>query len=67
MHKTLNILKGILVVALVLFLYAFSSSRNHALPITDVQIKFVGKNTLYISKSSVDKLLIQNQQPLECI
>jgi cell division protein FtsQ len=67
MHKTLNILKGILVVALVLFLYAFSSSRNHALPITDVQIKFVGKNTLYISKSSVDKLLIQNQQPLECV
>lgn len=67
MRKLTNIMKGVLVIALVLFLYAFSSIRNHAQPISGIQIDFVGENTLYISKSAVDKLLIQNQQPLECV
>jgi len=67
MGKFLNIMKGMLVAALVLVLYAFSSFRNNAQPIANVQVDFVGDNTLYISKSTVNKLLIQNQESLECV
>lgn len=67
MRRFLHIIKGLSVMALVVFLYAFSSSRNMDQPISDVKINFVGESPLYLSSSSVDKLLIQNQASIECL
>ena len=67
MHKYKNIAKGVLLFILVVFLYAFSSKRNTDLPIAKTNIEFVGEDHLLISKNIVDKLLIQNQQAVECM
>lgn len=67
MRRFLHITKGLSVMALVVFLYAFSSSRNIAQPISDVKVNFVGESPLYLSSSTVDKLLIQNQESIECL
>ena len=67
MRRFLYIIKGLSAMALVVFLYAFSSSRNMDQPISDVKINFVGESPLYLSSSSVDKLLIQNQESIECL
>lgn len=67
MRSFLNITKGFFVMALVVFLYAFSSSRHVGQPISEVKINFVGESPLYLSQSSVDKLLIQNQESIECL
>lgn len=67
MRKIFNIFKGVLAFALVVSLYAFSSLQYNAQPIVGVRLDFIGENTLYLSKSSVNKLLIQNQEPLECL
>lgn len=67
MRRFLYIIKGLSAMALVVFLYAFSSSRNMDQPISDVKINFVEESPLYLSSSSVDKLLIQNQESIECL
>ncbi len=67
MHKYKNIAKGVLLFTLVVFLYAFSAKRNTDLPIAKTNIEFVGEDHLLISKNIVDKLLIQNQQAVECM
>ena len=67
MHKYKNIAIVILLLFVVVFLYAFSSVRSHHLKIKKTSIKFVGKDHLLISKDMVNKLLIQNQQPVECM
>jgi cell division protein FtsQ len=67
MGKYKNLVKGILLLFVVLFLYAFTSVRSHDLPIEKTSVKFVGKDHLLISKDMVNKLLIQNQQSLECM
>lgn len=67
MRRYKNILKAFLLLILVVFLFAFSSKRNNHLPIQNTHIEFVGKDHLLISKDMVNKLLIQNQQAVECM
>jgi cell division protein FtsQ len=49
---------------LVCFLYAFSSSRNEAKKISELEVKFLGDNNLFITHESVNKLLIQNGESI---
>lgn len=47
---------------LVVFLYAFSSTKNLKRTITKPNIKFLGDNTPFLTHETVSKLLIQNKQ-----
>ncbi|MEP5339985.1 MAG: hypothetical protein ABJL44_08135 [Algibacter sp.] len=47
---------------LVVFLFAFSSQRNAARKVVDVDVQFSGDDNLFISDQTVSKLLIQNQE-----
>jgi cell division protein FtsQ len=67
MRKYKNIVNAFLLLILVVFLFAFSSKRNNHSPILNTHIEFVGKDNLLISKHVVNKLLIQNQQAVECM
>jgi cell division protein FtsQ len=49
-----------MLLVLVGFLFAFSSSRNKSKKISELEVKFLGDNNLYITQESVNKLLIQN-------
>ena len=55
-----NYFKIIALIVLVMGLYAFSSHRSNVKKISDVNIEFVGNQSLYITESMVNKLLIQN-------
>jgi len=57
-----NYIKGLLLLGLVCFLYAFSTHRNNALNATGIEVNFLGDNNLFVTHETVNKLLIQNQQ-----
>ena len=59
-----NLIKGVLLLGLVVFLYAFSSFTNNNRPVTKVDVQFTGKENVYITTEMVNKLLIQNQEQL---
>ena len=59
-----NLIKGVLLLGLVVFLYAFSSYKNNSRPVTKVDVQFTGKENVYITTEMVNKLLIQNQEQL---
>lgn len=44
------------------FLFAFSSTRNSNRKITQLHIKFKSENNLFITRNNVSKLLIQNDE-----
>lgn len=67
MVKYINNIKGIIVLAVVSIFFAFSSSQNNAKPISEVEVSFIGDNNLFISKTKVDKLLIQNNDYIKCV
>lgn len=52
----------LVLLGLVVFLFAFSSQRNAARKMTDVDVKFSGDDNLFISHQTVSKLLIQNRE-----
>jgi len=52
---------------MVVFLYAFSSTRNLKRTVSEPSIKFVGENTLFITHETVSKLLIQNKQKVTSV
>lgn len=53
-------IKMLLLLALVVFLFAFSSQRNAARHLVDLDVQFFGDDNLFISHQAVSKLLIQN-------
>ncbi len=55
-----NLIKMILLLILVVFLYAFASERNAKRKVMTPDIQFLGDNNLFITHSNVSKLLIQN-------
>ena len=57
-----NYIKLFLLLALVVFLFAFSSVRNSSRKVSEPDIKFMGEDNLFITRETVSKLLIQNQQ-----
>ncbi|MFD0843330.1 cell division protein FtsQ/DivIB [Flaviramulus multivorans] len=50
----------IVLLGLVVFLFAFASSRNLKREVSKPNVKFVGENNLFITSETVSKLLIQN-------
>jgi cell division protein FtsQ len=52
----------LLLLGLVVFLFAFSSQRNAARKVTDIDVQFSGDDNLFISHQTVSKLLIQNPE-----
>ena len=67
MRKYLNYIKGIFMLLLVVFLYTFSSLRNNARTPDSINIHFNGENPLFIDASNIDKMLIQNQEYIQCV
>ena len=67
MVKYINNIKVITVLAIVSIFFTFSSSQNNAKPISEVEVSFIGDNNLFISKTKVDKLLIQNNDYIKCV
>ena len=62
MRVNWNYIKGLLLLGLVCFLYAFSTHRNNAQNATGIEVNFLGDNNLFVTHKTVNKLLIQNQQ-----
>lgn len=60
MRVNWNYIKMVFLLGLVVFLYAFSSSRNTKRVISKPHIKFIGESQLFVSPETVSKLLIQN-------
>lgn len=56
-----NLIKGIAIVAILIFLYAFSANRNAARVIEIPDVKFLEREQDFITRTMVNKLLIQNQ------
>ena len=59
-----NLIKGVLLLGLVVFLYAFSSHKNNSRSVVNLAVQFTGKENVYITTEMVNKLLIQNQEQL---
>ncbi|MDH7445166.1 cell division protein FtsQ/DivIB [Aquimarina sp. 2201CG14-23] len=61
MRKMLVYIKFLSLIALVVFLFAFTGNRNEKRKIKAVEIEFVKEQNPYINELTVNKLLIQNQ------
>ncbi|MBU3821074.1 hypothetical protein KO566_03295 [Flavobacteriaceae bacterium XHP0103] len=61
MRVNWNYIKMFLLLAVVVFLFAFASNRNAARKISEPKIQFIGDDNLFITYETVSKLLIQNQ------
>lgn len=55
-----NYIKGLLLIALVLFLVGFTNRRNDAKKVQLIDVKFEQGNNLFMDYEMVNKLLIQN-------
>ena len=60
MRVNWSYIKLVVLLALVVFLFAFSSQRNANRNLSQPQVKFIGENNLFITNETVSKLLIQN-------
>lgn len=60
MRVNWNYIKMTLLLGLVIFLYAFASSKNAVRKVSEPNIQFIGENNLFITDETVSKLLIQN-------
>ncbi|SHJ05481.1 cell division protein FtsQ/DivIB [Algibacter luteus] len=58
-------IKLVVLFAVVVFLFAFATTRNGERQITEPSIKFVGENNLFLTNETVSKLLIQNYGALK--
>ena len=65
MKKLLGYIKGLLLIAFIVFLYGFSSSRNRVKKIDRIDIQFENGDNLFITYEMVNKLLIQNYDGLK--
>jgi len=59
-----NYIKGLVLIALVGFVFVFSSFRNKVRKIGEIKVNFLGENNLFMTEASVNKLLIQNNEDL---
>lgn len=60
-----NYIKMIVLLITVMGLYAFSNHRHKSRVVKHLNIEFVGNQSLYITESMVNKLLIQNYGPIK--
>lgn len=61
MKINFNYIKGILLCALIVFLYGFSEKRNNDRKLERIEVQFTQFENLYVSEEAVNKLLIQNK------
>lgn len=61
MQVNWNYIKGLLLLLVVGFLFAFSSNRNNARIVSNISVNFLGEESLFITETMVDKLLIQKK------
>ena len=64
MNRYVGLIKGVLIIALLVFLYGFSSHRNKVKTIDNIDIKFENGDNPFITYEMVNKLLIQNYNGL---
>ena len=57
----------ILMLALVIFLYSFTSSRNSQRKLKKSEVIFVGENNDFVKQETVNKLLIENKSDVRSI
>jgi len=62
MKKYYNMIKIIVLLMFVGFLFAFSSIRNSNRKVSEPIVKFLGEENLFVTHETVSKLLIVNQQ-----
>lgn len=60
-----NYIKMITLLGVVIFLFAFASSKNAVRKVPQVDINFIGENNLFVTHETVSKLLIQNQRSVK--
>ena len=64
MRVNWNYIKGLILLVLVAFLFAFSSLRNNTRNVKNITVNFIGDDNLFITEETVNKLLIQNKEDL---
>ena len=64
MRVNWNYIKGLVLLVLVGFLFAFSSIRNNTRNVQNVTVNFMGDDNLFVTEETVNKLLIQNIEDL---
>jgi len=57
----------VLMFALVIFLFSFTSKRNESRKLTKSVVVFVGDNASFVNRETVDKLLIENNKDAQSI
>lgn len=62
--RNLNILKFVLLLGVVIFLYSFGNKRNSKRNVSKVNIEFIDTNSPFITHKTVNKLLIQSPDTL---
>lgn len=60
MKRSLAIIKFVILLGLIAFLFSFTKKRNDARKITKLDVEFVDENSPFITYNSVNKLLIQS-------
>lgn len=60
-------IKGVVLLCVVVFLFAFSSARNGSRKVSKTTIEFVEEKKPFITHETVSKLLIQNHEPLTSV
>ena len=62
MQVNWSYIKAICLLVLVVFLFAFSSYKNDTRKVTFGNVNWIGEDHLFITRETVNKLLIQNEQ-----
>ena len=62
MKRGLEILKFVLLLGVIVFLFSFSKKRNNTRNLSIINIEFVDGNSPFITHNTVNKLLIQSQE-----
>ena len=66
-HFNWTNLRLVLILSMVVFLYSFSSIRNEQRKLLKSTIEFIGKEQLFVTHETVNKLLIENNKDASAI
>lgn len=61
MKRSIEVLKFLVLIGLMAFLFSFTKKRNDARKLTKIEVEFVDDNSPFITHNTVNKLLILNQ------
>jgi cell division protein FtsQ len=60
-------IRVVLMFAVIIFLYSFTSHRNAVRKIKKTEVVFIGENTLFLKEQTVNKLLIEKNKDLKTL